>query len=269
MIQKLLKNPKIFIPIIVILIGVLVVGVVFVLIEVLNKQPEPQPGPTVPDGSEPRPDDSGQKPNPQPKPKPQPNENPWEGCKEIIYDPNVDYNFMGTLNVVQADSPAQFLEIKKDQEKRMFSLGKYKLPLETNAALRVTKLWLYFFSEKLSDREDNLYGLEDSYLSRIVLKVGNKSKEINLGRSGEHSFIELSDCPLGNIQAIDYETELTFEILLEIGCNNFKSGECLDNDGKPLDYIDGAELTAQMRFFAISADEFYNDLSVSTKFKYE
>lgn len=194
---------------------------------------------------------------------------PWEGCKQIEYDPGIDYNFVSSIPFVVKEPPVQFLEIKKDQEKRLFSLGKFKLYLEPNTFLKIPKLWLYFFSQELSDRNDNMYGLEDSYLSKIILKVGKETREIKLGRSDEHSFIELEDCPLGNIYPVNNQTSLEFEVLLEIGCNNFKDGNCLDNNDKPLDYINGADFLAQIRLFAVSYQEFTKDIPILTHFKYE
>lgn len=235
----------------IIIIGILVVIAIGLLIKSGGEKPQPQPGL-------------------EPRPHPQTEEDPWGNCKQMTYDPkNVDYNFVGTLNLTLEKPADQFLEIQKDEEKRIFSLGKFRLPLETNTFLRIERLWLYFFSEKLSDREDWLYGLEDSYLSKIILKVGDKTKEINLGKSGEHAFIELTDCPLGNIYAVDYETFIEFEFLLEIGCNNFKENKCLDNKNKPLDYIDNAELQARIRLFVISFDKFTKDIFIPVKFKYE
>jgi len=193
------------------------------------------------------------------------------GCQAIELDPKVDsnkYNFVGSLDFVTIKPADETLLISKDQEKKIFSLGKFKLPLETYTILKIPKLWLYFSSEALSDRDDKLYGLEDSYLSRIILKVGKQSREISLGKTGEHMFIELDDCPFGNIYPLNRETELNFEILLEVGCNNFKDGACFDNEGKSLDYLNGADLTATIRLFAISWQDFTKDISIPFHFKY-
>jgi len=193
------------------------------------------------------------------------------GCQAVELDPKVDsnkYNFVGSLDFVTIKPADETLLISKDQQKRMFSLGKFKLPLETYTILRIPKLWLYFSSEALSDRDDKLYGLEDSYFSRIILKVGKQSREISLGKTGEHMFIELDDCPLGNIYPLNRETELNFEILLEVGCNNFKDGACLDNEGKPLDYLNGADLIAIIRLFASSEEDFTKDISIPLHFQY-
>lgn len=200
----------------------------------------------------------------------QPELGQW-GCKQIELDPDIpdtQYNTVGSLEFVTEKQPDEVLEITKDGEKRMISLGKFRLPLEAYTLLRIPKFWLYFSSEALSDRDDKLYGLEDSYLSRMILKVGEQSREISLGKTGEHAFIELDDCPLGNIYPLNRETEMNFEILLEIGCNNFKDGACLNNEGKPLDYLNGADLTAIIRLFAISWQDFTKDISIPLHFKY-
>ena len=200
---------------------------------------------------------------------PQPGINLWEGCKQVEYDPSIDYNFVSSLPFIIEEPPAQFLEINKNQEKKIFSLGRFKLNLEPNTYLQIPKLWLYFFSEQLSKRDDKLYGLEDSYLSKIILKVGEETKEIKLSKSNEHSFIELEDCPLGNIRPVNYGTSLEFEFLLEMGCNNFTDNICLDNEGKPLDYIHSADLLAQIRLFAVSFQGFTKDIPILVHFKYE
>lgn len=194
-----------------------------------------------------------------------------DGCGSIEFDPKVSsdqYNTVGSLDFISIKEPDKFLEINKDQGKRIISLGKFELPLETYTILKIPKLWLYFSSEALSNRSDKLYGLEDSYLSAIILKVGDKSQEVKLGKTGEHAFIELDNCPFGNIYPLSRETELNFEVLLEVACNNFENGVCLDNSGKPLDYINGADLTAAIRLFAESYQNFTHDISIPLYFKY-
>ncbi len=266
--KQTIKNPKINTPITLMIIGILAIGTMFLLTKLANQefsspyqpsanvsgQPDPNPQPTA---NQPQ---AGQS-------QPQPDEL-LEGCKEITYDPAVDYNFVGALDFVLEKPAAKFLEIKKDEDKRLFSLGKFKLSLEPNTVLIITRFWLYFFSEELSDREDKMYGLEDSYLSKIIFKRGEKTKEVNLGRSGEHAFIELTDCPLGNIYPVNYKSEFEFEILLEIGCNNFQNNACLNNKGESLDYINNADLTAKIRLFAISFQDFTKDIFIPIKFKY-
>jgi len=193
------------------------------------------------------------------------------GCKAIELDSKVDsdkYNFVSSLDFVVMKPADETLFIGKDRQKRMFSLGKFNLPLETYTILKIPKLWLYFSSEALSDRDDKLYGLEDSYLSRIILKLGKQSREISLGKTGEHMFIELDDCPLGNIYPLNHETEISFEILLEIGCNNLQDDICLDNEGKSLEYLNGADVTAVIRLFANSWQDFTKDISILFHFQY-
>lgn len=204
-------------------------------------------------------------------PRPQPNSDVWETCKQMKYDikQQYTYNFLAALNFVEEIPHAEVIEIKPTPEKQLISLGKFTLDLEPKTVLVIQKLWLYFFSEKLSDRDDNLYGLEDSYLSKIIIKKGNLTKEIKLGKTGEHSFIELDDCPLGNIYAVDYPTQIDFEIILEVECNNLTGGVCLDNSGKPLTYIHGADLEARLRLFAASEEELNKDISIPMKFKYK
>ncbi len=194
-----------------------------------------------------------------------------DGCKLIELDPKVSsnqYNTVSSLDFIPINEPDKFLEIDKDQGKRIVSLGKFELPLETYTILKIPKLWLYFSSEALSNRSDKLYGLEDSYLSAIILKVGNQSQEVKLGKTGEHVFIELDNCPFGNIYPLSRETKLDFEIFLEVTCNNFENGACLDNGGKPLDYINGADLTVMIRLFAESYQNFTHDISIPLYFKY-
>ncbi len=195
-----------------------------------------------------------------------------DGCKLIQLDPDINtsiYNTVGSLDFVSTKEPDKILEIAKDGSKRIISLGKFKLPIDTYTILQIPKFWLYFSSDTLSDRSDKLYGLEDSYLSAIVLKVGDKSQEIKLSKTGEHAFLEVDNCPLGNIYPLKKETALDFEITLEIACNNFKDGACLNNKGKPLDYIDGADLTAAIRVFAISYQSFTKDITIPLSFKYK
>jgi len=251
-IKKISKKKEIIIPIAVVLIGALAVFAISVLKESPDEEPYPGPGPD--NGNEQHADAV-------------PQGNLLEGCKRLNYPADKDYNFLGAIDFIIEKPAAKFLEIKKD--KQLVSLGKYYLPIEPNTVLRISKLWLYFLSNQLSEREDRLYGLEDSYLSKIILKVGDDSKEIKLGKSGEHSFIELDNCPFGNIYPVEYKTYLDFEIMLEIECNNVENGECLDNKGEGLSYINGADLTAQIRLFATSFQDFMKDISISTEFRYK
>lgn len=180
-----------------------------------------------------------------------------------------DYNFIGSLDFVVTKEPNQTWLISKDRTKRTVSLGSYKLPLEKNTFLRIPKIWIIFSSQALSNRDDKIYGLEDSYLSKIFIRKDSEVEEIGLSKSGEHMFLELADYPLGNIVPLNYESDFEFEILVELNCNNFQNRECLDNQGKSLDYINKADIQAQIRVFAISAQEISKDILVNAQFKYK
>lgn len=267
--KKLIKDPRILIPLITILVGILIITAVFLIIN-LEQEPEP----TTPNGDEPNPidpepkPDSGLKPGPaDPTLKPQPGE-PWEECKQIEYNPEVDYNFVGSLDFIEIEPNDKVIEIKKNGSKKIISLGKFRLPLEKNTILAIPTVWLYFFSEKLSDRDDKLYALENSYLSKIIFKQGKVSREINIGKGKTHSFIELVKCPIGNVYPVNYETYLDFEFLLEIECNNIQNNTCLDNEGKSLEYMNNADLLAKIRVFASSFQDFTKDIYVYLNFKY-
>lgn len=180
-----------------------------------------------------------------------------------------DYNFIGSLDFVTTKEPDQVWLISKDQAKRTFSLGTYKLYLEKNTFLKVPKIWIMFQSEALSDRDDKMYGLEDAYLSKIFLRKDLEVKEVKLGRTGEHMFIELADHPFGNLDPSEDEFDFEFEILIELGCNNFQKGKCLDNKGKPLDYINNTNIQAHIRIFATSFESFTKDILANAAFEYK
>ena len=189
------------------------------------------------------------------------------GCQRPEYSADIEYDFLSSLDVIIEEPTDKVLEIEKG--KKLFSLGKFKIDLAPYSVLRIPKLWLTFFSEELSEREDNLYGLEESYLSKVIIKRGKEMKEVDLGGGGKYYFLELVDCPLGNIEPVDKKTTFDFEVLLEIGCNNIVEGECLDNKNEPLDYIDGVELSARFRVFVESYQDFTKDIFVSTSFGYK
>lgn len=180
-----------------------------------------------------------------------------------------DYNFIGSLDFVTVKEPNQTWLISKNRTKRTVSLGSYKLSLEKNTFLRIPKIWIIFSSQALSNRDDKIYGLEDSYLSKIFIRKDEEVKEIKLSKAVEHMFLELADYPLGNIVPLNYESDFEFEILVELNCNNFQNGECLDNQGKSLDYINKADIQAQIRVFGISAQEISKDILVNAQFKYK
>lgn len=180
-----------------------------------------------------------------------------------------DYNTIGSLDFITAKEPDKIWLIGKDQKKRTFSLGAYKLLLEKNTFLMIPKFWVLFTSDSLSDRSDNIQGLQDAYLSRILFRKDSKTQEIKLGTSGEHMLVELGDYPFGDLTPQDKNSEFEFEILVELACNNFQNGECLDNEGKPLDYINNADINAEIRISAVSFQNFEKVISASANFKYE
>lgn len=180
-----------------------------------------------------------------------------------------DYNTLGSLDFVTTKEPDSVWLVSKDQKKRIFSLGAYKLPLEKNTFLMIPKFWVLFTSDALSNRGDDIFGIQDAYLSRILFRKDSKTRELKLGTSGEHMLIELGDYPFGNLTPQDKNSEFEFEILVELACNNFQNGGCLDNEGRPLDYINNADINAEIRIPAVSFQNFEKVISTSAKFKYE
>ena len=86
--------------------------------------------------------------------------------------------------------------------------------------------------------------------------VNGHEREIKLG-GDEYMFIELDDYPLGDYYPYE-NVDLEFEFLVE-----------LEYDGKEsLDYINGADIQAQIRIFAIGCQEFTKDIKTSAKFEY-
>ena len=152
--------------------------------------------------------------------------------------------------------------------KTIISLGKYRITAPEYLVFDIPKLWLYFFSEKLSSRDDRMYGLEKSYISKIVLIVNDYERELKLG-GDEYMFIELSDFPLGDLYPYDKEVVLDFEFLIELNCNNIEKGACFNNKGEPLDFIDGADIQSQVRLFAVGCQEFSNDLMIDSIFRHK
>ena len=187
-----------------------------------------------------------------PKPIP-PSENPE---REQGFPPNIDYGCAGpgSINLTTIKEADSVWKISK--KVKTISLGKYRINPPQYTVLDITKLWLYFFSDSLGREGDNLYGLESSYVSRIILMVNGYEREIKLG-GDEYMFIELDDYPLGDYYPYE-NVDLEFEFLVE-----------LEYDGKePLDYIDGADIQAQIRIFAIGCQEFTKDIKTSAKFEY-
>lgn len=161
-------------------------------------------------------------------------------------------------------NPDSAWRIPKNGSSNTISLGKYKITNPQYIVLDIPTLWLYFFSDKLSNRDDKIYALESSYVARMKIIVNGYEKEIKLG-GPEYMLIELPDYPFGDIYPYDKKTILEFEVLIELKCNNFQNGVCLGNNKKPLDFINGADVQAQFRIFAIGCQEFTKDIVVDSK----
>lgn len=183
-------------------------------------------------------------------------------------NPDIDYAYggpeeLGPAVVKEADA---VWEINKKQS-QIISLGRYRISIPKYTVLDVTKLWLYFFSDSLSQRDDELYGLQSSYVSKLILKINDKEKEIKVGGS-EYMLIELPDYPLGDFYPYDKEVNLEFEFLIELKCSNLQNKTCLDNENKPLNYINNADIQPQIRIFAQGIQRFTKDISIDAIFKY-
>ena len=218
------------------------------------------------------------RPKKQPKPeeeqssiyKPQPispSENPRRATT-INVDQLAHYGCAGPQHLEAAilKQPDSIWEIKKDSSSTKISLGKYRINALANTIFDIKKLWLYFFSDKLSTREDKIYALESSYVSRISLVVNSYEKEIKLG-GDEYMLIEL-DYPLGDLYPYDRAAVLEYEIIIELKCKNIQNETCLNNEGKPLNYINGADIISQIRLFAKGCEEFEKDIIAEANFKY-
>lgn len=206
--------------------------------------------------------DKGGTPEPEPndeivvKPKPiPPSENP-EREKELEIGRDYGCASPATIEPDVIKEPDSIWQIKRDGKKTIVSLGKYRINNSGKMVLDIPKLWLYFFSEDLSDREDNLYGIKKSYVSGITLIVNDYKRELKLG-GDEYMFIELDDYPLGDLYPYIQKTALEFEFLVE-----------LEYDGQDqLDYINGADIQSQIRIFAIGCQEFTRDIIIDANFE--
>jgi len=161
-------------------------------------------------------------------------------------------------------NPDSVWRIPKDGSSNTISLGKYKITNSQYTILDIPTLWLYFFSDKLSNRDDKMYALESSYVARMKIIVNGHEKEIKLG-GPEYMLIELPDYPLGDIYPYDRKTILEFEVLIELKCNNYQKGICLSNNNQKLDFINNTDVQAQFRIFAIGCQEFTKDIVVDSK----
>ncbi len=157
--------------------------------------------------------------------------------------------------------------IPKDGTIKTISLGKYKIKNPIYTLMDIPKLWLYFMSDKLSNRDDKVYAPENSYVSKMTLIVNGYEKEIKLGGS-EYMLIELDNYPLGDIYPYDKETSLEFEVLIELKCQNIKNGVCLGNNEKSLDFLNNADISPMFKIFAVGCQEFTHDIIVDAEFSY-
>lgn len=251
MINSIKRKSKleIIIPIIV----AIIVVVIFVYLDyrLVNKEPEPEPEP-----------ESSQTEIPTDIPD-----------KHRDLDPNFDYGCggPGSINLTTVKEPDSVWIVGRDNKTRTISLGKYKINPPKYTVLDVSKLWIYFTSEVLSNRDDKWYGLESSYVSGMTLKVNNKDREIKLG-GDEYMFIELPDYPLGDFRPYE-NIDVEFEVLVELKCNNLEKrflgkNTCIGNNGEELKYIDKADIRANIRVFAIGCQDFTQDIVADANFKY-
>lgn len=195
-----------------------------------------------------------------------PSENP---SREKELDASLGYGCAGPQHLEGKEiKPADSVwEIKKDSGTTKISLGKYRIDAPERLVFDIKKLWLYFLSDKLSERRDDLiYPLEASYVSKMFLTVNGYEKEINLG-GNEYMLIEL-DYPLGDLYPYIKDTILEYEITLELKCKNIENGECFDNENRPLDFINGADIQTHIRFFALGCEEFDKEIISDATFEY-
>jgi hypothetical protein len=101
----------------------------------------------------------------------------------------------------------------------------------------------------------------------MLIIVNDYEKEIKLG-GDEHMLIEL-DYPLGDLYPYDRAVVLEYELIIELKCKNIENRTCLDNEGKSLDYLNGAEIISDIRLFAVGCQEFEKEIVVDSEFKYE
>jgi len=202
-----------------------------------------------------------------PKPLP-PSENPRR-AEALTEEQLAKYGCGGpdSFRVETIKDPDHIWLINKMGETTTVSLGKYKINAPKNTIFDIQKLWLYFFSEKLGREKDNIYALENSYVSRMLLVVNDYKKEIKLG-GDEYMLIELDNYPFGDIYPYDQAAVWEFEFLIDLKCKNISKGECLDNNGESLEYINGGDIRSQIRFFALGCQYFAKDITIEASFKY-
>lgn len=191
--------------------------------------------------------------------------------REEELNPNIDYGCGGpsSSNLIVIKEVDSIWEI--DKKERVISLGRYRLTPPAYTVLDIPKLWVYFKSDSLSNRDDKWYGLEKSYISGMILRVNGHDREVKLG-GDDYMFIELDNYPLGDYYPYD-NMDLEFEFLIKLKCNNVKGGifrkdVCLDNEDESLDYVNNADIQAQIRLFLVGCQDFTRDIIVNAKLKY-
>lgn len=213
------------------------------------------------------------KPAPSPESKPgirlkpiSPSENPKRA--EEVKNLNL-YGCGGpaTIKPETIKEPDKIWKINKSKKVSKISLGKYRINNPAITVLEIPKIWLYFFSDALGREEDKMYGLEESYTSGITLIVNGQERELGLG-GNSYMFIELDNYPFGDLYPYDQKYSIDFEFIIEFQCKNFEKSACLNNIGEPLDYINSADISSQIRIFALGCQEFTYDMSIDANFEY-
>ena len=174
----------------------------------------------------------------------------------------------GSFKAETITQPTSEWVIKKDGSEKKVSLGKYKMPLAERTVIDVNKIWFYFLSDSLSTRDDKWFGLESSYVSGMALSVNGYEQEIKLS-DDDHMFVELTGYPLGDWYPYIQERYVEFEIFVKLRCKNIQDGKCLDNDGKPLDYLNNADIKSNIKLFATGCEPFTVDITTDAELKYE
>ena len=246
------KSKKINWPIVIILIVIIIVAGVFLYTDYKNTGNNPPDGSTQ--GTEYMPEPISRDDNPK-RAEAIKNGDKYGCASPATIEPEI---------TKEADTT---WKIPKDGTSNVISLGKYKIKNPIYTLMDIPKLWIYFESEKLSDRDDNLYALEQSYVSKMTLVVNGYEKEIKLGGS-EYMLIELDKYPLGDIYPYDKATALEFEVLVELKCSNLKNGDCLSNNNRSLEFLNKADITPKFKIFAVGCQEFTHDITVDAKFSY-
>lgn len=159
----------------------------------------------------------------------------------------------GSVNLTVVKEPDSIWSISKKE--KIVSLGRYRITPPKYTVLDIEKLWVYFTSNALSNRDDKWYGLEKSYVSGMILRVNGYDREIKLG-GDDYMLIELKDYPLGDYYPYK-DMDLEFEFLIK-----------LKRSDESLSRINGADVQAQIRLFLIGCQEFTQDIVANANLKY-